>query len=97
MNAAVIIDQIDKEISRLQQAKVLLTGATATATKHSPDRPKTSKSVERFLSVTPAKRVKRVASAEARAKMAKAQKERCAAHRKQEKKTANAIAKVKAA
>lgn len=96
MNTDTIIEQIDAEISRLEQAKALLNGATVTATKRSPGRPK-SVVAARILSVTPAKPVKRVMSAEGKARIAEAQKARWAAKRKQEKKTANAVAKVKAA
>jgi hypothetical protein len=92
MNTAVIIDQIDKEISRLQQAKAVLTGATATPIKRAPGRPKTSKAVERILSVTQAKRVKRVVSVEAKAKMAQAQTARWAKVRRAAKKAAKAAA-----
>jgi hypothetical protein len=79
MNTAVIIEQIDKEISRLQQAKVLLTGEKATLIKRSLGRPKTSKVAERMLSVAPGKRV---VSAETKAKMVQAQAARWAAKRK---------------
>jgi hypothetical protein len=97
MNTAAIIEQIDAEISKLQQAKVLLTDATAVSGKRAVGRPKTSKAVTRILSVTPAKHLKRVMSAEGKARIAEAQKARWAAKRKQEKKAAIDIAKVKAA
>ena len=97
MNTESIIEQIDAEIAKLQQAKVLLTDATAVSGKRAPGRPKTSKIAARILEATPAKLVKRVMSAEGRAKIAEAQKARWAAKRKQEKKAVNATAKVKAA
>jgi hypothetical protein len=43
MNTEAIIEQIDAEISKLQQAKVLLNGVTSTPTKRAPGRPKSSK------------------------------------------------------
>jgi len=88
MNTEAIIEQIDAEISKLQQARVLLNGATATTTKRAPGGPKTSKAVERILSVTPTKPVRRVVSAEAKAKMAQAQAARWAKVRKAVKKAA---------
>jgi hypothetical protein len=96
MNTDTIIEQINAEISLLQQAKALLNGATVTATKRAPGRPK-SVVAARILSVKPTKHVKRMISAGGKARIAEAQKARWAAKRKQEKKTANAIAKVKAA
>jgi hypothetical protein len=96
MNTDAIIELIDAEISQLQQARVLLNGATVTTTKRTAGRPK-SVVAARILSVAPAKPVKRMVSAEAKAKMTEAQKARWAAKRKQDKKAANAVAKVKAA
>jgi hypothetical protein len=97
MNTDAIIEQIDAEIAKLEQAKVLLTDATEVSNKRAVGRPEASKVIARILSVKPAKPVKRVVSAEAKAKMAEAQKARWAAKRKQDKKAANAVAKVKAA
>jgi hypothetical protein len=94
MNTAIIIEQIDAEIYKLQQAKVLLTVKTTSSTKNSPRHPKTNNVVSKSVAAMPAKRV---VSAEAKAKMAEAQKARWAKVRKQEKKAVNAIAKVKAA
>jgi len=85
MNTNSIIEQIDVEISRLQQAKVLLNGATVATTKRAAGR---SKSVvaARIRSVSPVKPVKWVMSAEGKARIAEAQKARWAAQRKQTKK-----------
>jgi hypothetical protein len=82
MNTATIIEQIDEEISRLRQAKVLLEG---TEIKRAAGRPKKNPLVSPSLSVAP---VKRVVSAEAKAKMAEAQNRRWAKVRRAEKKAA---------
>jgi hypothetical protein len=57
MNTELILEHIDAQIARLQQAKVLLmeTTLTAISNKRSPGRPKASKVVARILSVTPTK------------------------------------------
>ena len=91
MNTNAIIEQIDAEISRLQKARVLLNGATATTTKRAAGRPK-SVVVARIRSVSSAKPVKRVMSAEGKARIAEAQKARWAAQRKQAKKATKAAA-----
>jgi hypothetical protein len=96
MNTLAIIEQIDVEIYKLQQAKVLLNGATSKPTKRGPGRPKKSVVVARILSVKPAKPAKRVMSAKGKSRIAEAQKARWAAPRKQGKKTANGITKVNA-
>jgi hypothetical protein len=97
MNTEAIIEQIDAEISKLQQAKVLLSGATATSTKRSAGRPKTSPVAARILSVAPAKSVKRVMSAEGKARIAEAQKARWAKSKRADKKAARKATTAKAA
>jgi hypothetical protein len=77
MQTTEIIAQLDAEISRLQQVKVLLNGTT---TKRSPGRP--AASVTAAAPVTTAAPKKRILSPEARAKMAAAQKKRWAKVRK---------------
>jgi hypothetical protein len=89
MNTEAIIEQINTEISRLQQARVLLNSATVTTTKRAAGRPK-SVVAARTLSVPPAKRVM---SAEGKARIAEAQKARWAAQRRQEKKAANVLSR----
>jgi hypothetical protein len=71
MHTADIIAELDAEISRLQQAKALLSGPT---TKRAPGRP--------ALAVASATPKKRHMSAEGRAKIAAAQKARWAKARK---------------
>lgn len=71
MNTNTIIEEIDAEISRLQQAKALLNGVAVVSTKCALGRPK-SVVAARILSVSPATPAKRVVSAEAKAKMAQA-------------------------
>jgi hypothetical protein len=77
-----IIQQIDSEISRLEQAKAILSGSVV---KRSPGRPKQTQSVLKTVAVEP---TKRVMSAEGRAKVAAAQKLRWAKSRKAAKKKA---------
>jgi len=72
MDTVSIIEEIDAEISRLQQAKVILSG---TATNRGPGRPKATNVVSKPV---PTKLAKRVMSAEGRAKIADAQKARWA-------------------
>jgi len=72
MDTMGIIEAIDAEISRLQQAKVILSG---TATNREPGLPKATNVVSKPVS---AKQAKRVMSAEGRAKIAAAQKARWA-------------------
>jgi hypothetical protein len=74
MNTEEIIKHIDGEISKLQQARVLLLGADAPM-KRSSGRPKKKATVARILAVKPAKRVM---SIEGKAKIAAAQKVRWA-------------------
>lgn len=75
MDTQSIVDALDKEISRLKQARAILaTMPHLNATKRSPGRPKGSSS-----SAAPKKRV---LSDEARAKIAAAQKKRWAAKNK---------------
>ncbi len=75
MNMNEILSAIDTEISKLQQARAILTGYSdpiAAPTKRGPGRPKK-------ISSEPAKKsAKRVMSEEARAKIAAAQKKRWA-------------------
>jgi hypothetical protein len=85
MNTNAIIEQIDAEISKLQQAKALLNSVGVASTKRAAGRPK-SVVAARIRSVSPAKPVKRVMSAEGKARIAAAQKARWAAQRKQVKK-----------
>jgi hypothetical protein len=84
MNTSIIIAQIDAEITRLQQAKALLTGV---ATKKSPGRPKAAKAVTMTTATKP---VKRIISTEAKARMAAAQKKRWAKVKRAAKKAAKA-------
>ena len=80
MDTTIIIEQIDAEISRLQLAKVLLTG---TDVERGPGRPKVSAIVYKQVA---AKRTKRVMSAEGKARIAAAQKARWAKAKKAAKK-----------
>jgi hypothetical protein len=81
LDTSKIIQQIDSQILKLQAAKALLTSAV---TKSGPGRPKKSASV-----VAPEKKsAKRVPSAEAKEKMAAAQKKRWAKVRRAAKKAA---------
>ncbi len=93
MNIEAIIEQIDAEISKLQQAKVLLNGATATSSKRGPGRPKVASVTSSSVAPTPAKRVM---SAEGKAKIAQAQKARWAKSRRAAKKAAKTVAPAKA-
>ncbi len=70
MNTATIIEHLDAEIFRLQQAKVLLMDI-----RKGPGRPKASDAVSKPVEV---KRAKRVMSAEGKKKIALAQKARWA-------------------
>jgi hypothetical protein len=85
MNTEAIIEQIDAEISKLQQAKALLNGATSTPTKRAPGRPKVSSQIAEPVASTPARRVM---SAEGKAKIAEAQKKRWAKSKRADKKAA---------
>jgi hypothetical protein len=86
LNVSKIIEQIDLQISNLETAKALLTGAV---TKNGPGRPKKSASLS--IPAGP-KSAKRVVSAEAKEKMAAAQKRRWAKVRRASKKAAKAAA-----
>ena len=80
MDTASIIQEIDSEISRLEQARAILVG---TAVKRSAGRPKRTQPVLKTVSAKP---TKRVLSAEARARIAAAQKLRWAKSRRAAKK-----------
>jgi hypothetical protein len=86
LNTANIIQEIDLEISRLEQAKAILSG---TADKRSPGRPKQTQSVIKTVAVEP---TKRVMSAEGRAKVAAAQKLRWAKSKRADRKAAKKAA-----
>jgi hypothetical protein len=92
MNTEAIIEQIDAEISKLQQAKILLNGATPTTTKRTPGRPKAINEVSNTVVSTP---TKRVMSAEGKAKIAEAQKRRWAKSKRADKKAAKKAATAK--
>jgi hypothetical protein len=77
MNTEDIIEQIDLEISKLQQARALLSGASSVSIKRGAGRPKKSAIAARILAVKPTT-PKRVMSAEGKAKIADAQKARWA-------------------
>jgi hypothetical protein len=76
MNTQDIIDQIEIEISRLQQAKSLLQGSESKSGKRSPGRPKNN--VAKIPAVTPKKRK---LSAAGRKKISDAMKKRWAKRR----------------
>jgi len=82
-----VIAQIDAEIAKLQQAKVLLSGATAPATvvKSGRGRPKGSKNATTVAAAAPvaSKSTKRKLSPEGRKAIADAMKRRWAERRKQ--------------
>lgn len=82
MNTAIIIEHLDTEISRLQQAKAILTGMDV---RKGSGRPKATDEVSRPVVVEP---TKRVMSAEGKQKIAAAQKSRWAKVRKAAKKAA---------
>jgi hypothetical protein len=82
MNTASIIAQIDAEISQLQQAKAIL---ASTNVKKAQGRPKANPTASGPVAARPAKRAM---SAEGKAKIAKAQKERWAKVKKAAKKVA---------
>ena len=85
MDTIDIIQQLDLEISRLEQAKALLSG---TAVK-SPGRPKRLQSVIKPVAVEP---IKRVMSAEGKARIAAAQKLRWAKSKRADRKAAKKAA-----
>jgi hypothetical protein len=88
MNTNDIVLTIDAEISRLQQAKALLTNTSSvTHAKRKPGRPAATVGVGKSTSFNPAEfdakpRKRRVLSAEARARIAAAQKARWAKFKK---------------
>jgi hypothetical protein len=91
MDTATIIEHLDAEISRLQQARALLAG---TDVRKGPGRPKSSGAISKPVAIEP---TKRVMSAEGKRKIALAQKARWAKLRKAAKNaesTANTAGKV---
>jgi hypothetical protein len=76
MDTATIIEHLDAEISKLQQAKAVL---AATDVRKGPGRPKASDAIPKPIAV---KLTKRVMSAEGKKKIALAQKARWAKARK---------------
>jgi hypothetical protein len=90
MDATSIIREIDSEISRLEQAKAILSGTTI---KISPGRPKQAQS---FIKTVAAEPTKRVMSAEGSAKVAAAQKLRWAKSRRETKKAVKPVVAKKA-
>jgi hypothetical protein len=77
-----IIAEIDAQIVKLQQARALLGGTTATAKRTGPGRPKGSKNPAAATPATTAPR-KRKLSPEGRKRIADAMKKRWAERRKQ--------------
>lgn len=80
-----IIEQIDAEISKLQEARAVLTGATMHAVKSRRGRPKGSTDAPKLPAPTTPKRGM---SAEGKARVAAAQKKRWAAVKRAAKKAA---------
>jgi hypothetical protein len=83
MDTATIIEHLDAEISKLQQAKAVLAGSDV---RKGPGRPKASDAVSKPVAV---KLTKRVMSEEGKKKIALAQKARWAKVRKAAKKAEN--------
>jgi hypothetical protein len=77
-----IIAEIDEQISRLQQARVLLSETPSTANRTGPGRPKGSKNTATVAPVASTTR-KRKLSPEGRKRIADAMKKRWAERRKQ--------------
>jgi hypothetical protein len=77
-----IIAEIDGQIAKLQQARALLAGTTATTKRTGPGRPKGSKNAAAAAQATTATR-KRKLSPEGRKRIADAMKKRWAERRKQ--------------
>jgi hypothetical protein len=77
-----IIAEIDEQISKLQQARALLSGTPSTITRNGPGRPKGSKNITPAAPATTLTR-KRKLSAEGRKRIADAMKKRWAERRKQ--------------
>jgi hypothetical protein len=95
MNTTEIIIEIDAQISRLREAKALLTD-TGIAIKRKPARPSPVNSSDKATNSTPVKSAakpaaRRALSAEARARIATAQKARWARAKKAAKKKAGAV------
>jgi len=76
-----LVHEIDSEISRLQQARALLTG---TSTKRSPGRPKATSTAHKAAPAAKAGRRKRRLSPEGRKRIADAMKKRWAERKKQQ-------------
>jgi hypothetical protein len=85
MDTTSIIEKIDQEIARLQQAKAALNGVDAP---RKAGRPKTT---EKTSTATSVKSVKRAMSVEGKARIAAAQKKRWAKMKRAAKKAANAV------
>jgi hypothetical protein len=86
MDTVSIIKEIDSEISRLQQARTILTG---TATERSPGGPKRTRPVLKTVAVEP---TKRGMSVEGKAKIAEAQRARWAKSKRADKRAAKKAA-----
>jgi hypothetical protein len=82
MEVSRIIAEIDAQISKLQQARALLSGTSSTVTRTGPGRPKGSKNAAAAVPATTAPR-KRKLSPEGRKRIADAMKKRWAERRKQ--------------
>jgi hypothetical protein len=91
MDTVSIIQEIDAEISRLQQVRAILTG---TDVKRAAGRPKSTQVPSSSIADEP---TKRVLSAEARAKIAAGQKARWAKSKRADRKAAKKAAAVKTA
>jgi hypothetical protein len=88
MEVSRIINEIDAQISKLQQARAILAGTAAPAVRTGPGRPKGKKTAEaeaKAPATKPAK--KRKLSAEGRKRIADAMKKRWAERRKQNSKS----------
>ena len=94
MNTEAIIEQIDAEISKLQQAKILLAGVATTPGTRTSGRPRTAKSAVKSIAAI---LTKRVMSAEGKAKIAAAQKARWAKSKRAAKKAVKTAAPAKSA
>lgn len=82
MEVSRIIAEIDGQIAKLQQARALLAGTTATTKRTGPGRPKGSKNAAAAVSAATTPR-KRKLSPEGRKRIADAMKKRWAERRKQ--------------
>jgi hypothetical protein len=85
MDTNSIIEKIDQEIARLQQARAALNGVDA------PRKVGRPKATEKTSTATAVNSVKRVMSAEGKARVVAAQKKRWAKVRRAAKKAANAV------